>query len=81
MRTTLDLADDALLLAKRVAARERLSLVDAVSRLVLAGAGVRAHPAVQSRPPSLRGRFELLPQRDEVITPAHVRELMGNEAL
>ena len=38
MRTTLNLEDDALLVAKRVAQRERLSLGEAVSRLVRAGA-------------------------------------------
>ena len=81
MRTTLNLADDALLVAKQIAARERLSLGDAVSQLVRAGAGVRAHPAEQARHVPLRGRFALLPQRDEIITPVHVRELMDREGI
>ncbi len=81
MRTTLNLADDALLVAKQVAARDRLSLGDAVSQLVRAGAGVRSHAAEPTRQAPLRGRFALLPQRDEVITPAHVRELMDREGI
>jgi hypothetical protein len=79
VRTTLNLADDALLVAKQIAARERMSLGDAVSQLVRAGAG--AGSVVKGRAPRLRGRFALLPQRDEVITPEHVRELMEREGI
>jgi len=83
MRTTLNLADDALLVAKQIAARERMSLGDAVSQLVRAGAGVGvgAGASVRGRAPRLRGRFALLPQRDEIITPEHVRELMEREGI
>ncbi len=83
MRTTLNLADDALLVARQIAARERVSLGDAVSQLVRAGAGVGvgAGTGVHSRAPRLRGRFALLPQRDEIITPEHVRELMEREGI
>ena len=77
MRTTLNLADDALLVAKQIAARERLSLGEAVSRLVRAGAA--AAPDTPALP--LRGRFALLPRRDEVITPEHIRELMEREGI
>ena len=79
MRTTINFADDALLVAKQVAARERISLGEAVSDLVRAGAGAR--PATASRCASLRGRFALLPQRDEIVTPEHVRELMEREGI
>ncbi|HWI11089.1 MAG TPA: hypothetical protein VNU48_07145 [Burkholderiaceae bacterium] len=79
MRTTLNLAEDALLVAKQIAAREHLSLGDAVSQLVRAGAG--ALPAMKARALPLRGRFALLPQRDEVVTPEHVRELMDREGI
>ena len=79
MRTTLNLADDALLVAKQIAAREHMSLGDAVSQLVRAGA--KAGPVTKGRAPSLRGRFALLPQRDEIITPDHVRELIDREGL
>lgn len=79
MRTTINVSDDALLVAKQVAARERISLGDAVSNLVRAGAGVRS--TVETRSLPLRGRFALLPQRDEIVTPEHVRELMEREGI
>jgi len=83
IRTTLNLADDALLVAKQIAASERVSLGDAVSQLVRAGAGVGVGvgAGVRGRAPRLRGRFALLPQRDEIITPDHVRELMERECI
>ena len=79
MRTTLNLADDALLIAKQIAVREHMSLGDAVSKLVRAGAA--AQPVVQARSLPLRGRFALLPQRDEIVTPEHIRELMDREGI
>lgn len=79
MRTTLNLADDALLVAKQVAARSRLSLGEAVSQLVRAGASARPNAPFIDVP--LRGRFALLPQRDEIITPEHVRELIEREGI
>ncbi len=79
MRTTINFSDDALLVAKQVAARERISLGDAVSNLVRAGAGAR--PATEAKSLPLRGRFALLPQRDEIVTPQHVRELMEREGI
>jgi hypothetical protein len=78
MRTTLNLEEDALLVAKRYASREKLSLGEAVSRLVRQGAQPRATAATRQ---ALRGRFALLPARDEVITPEHVRELMEREGI
>ncbi len=79
MRTTISLDEDVLLVARRLAARERLSLGQAVSRLARRGA---AEPAGSSQPPQkLRGRYALLPVRDEVITPEHVRELMEREGI
>ena len=80
MRTTLNLAEDALLVARQIAARERMSLGDAVSQLVRAGASANpAAKAAASLP--LRGRFALLPQRDEIVTTEHVRELMEREGV
>lgn len=81
MRTTLTIAEDALMVAKHYAAREKTSLGDAVSALIRAGA--RAHaaaPAAENTAP-LRGRFALLPARDEIITVEHVRELMEREGI
>lgn len=79
MRTTLTLAEDAFLVAKHVAQREKLSLGDAVSELVRAGARARAAGGAAQAP--LRGRFAMLPARDEVITVEHVRELMDREGI
>ncbi len=79
MRTTISLDEDALLVARRLAARERISLGQAVSRLIRRGAAgpAGALPAEQK----LRGRYALLPARDEVITPEHIRDLMEREGI
>ena len=74
MRTTLTLTDDAFLYAKQTAARERVSLGEAVSRLVRAGA--RSGQAGQLAAAPLKGKYSLLPARGEVITSAHVRSIM-----
>ena len=79
MRTTLNLSEDALHVAKHHAMREQLSLGDAVSALIRAGAQVHAQGSLAVTP--LRGRFALLPARDEVITIDHVRELMEREGI
>jgi hypothetical protein len=77
MRTTINLHDDALLVARHVAARERISLGEAISRLVRQGAMAQADAVTLP----LRGRFALLPQRDEIITPEHIRDLMEREGI
>ena len=56
-----------------------MSLGDAVSILVRAGAQARAAAPPAAAP--LRGRFALLPARDEIITVEHVRELMEREGI
>lgn len=82
MRTTLNLQEDALIAARNVAQRERLSLGDAVSALIRRGAAApAASSAAAAAGPALRGRFALLPARDEVITPQHIRELMEREGI
>ena len=80
MRTTLNLENDALLAAKQHAAREGVSLGEAASRLIRLGLRAQAaRPA--AKPAPLKGRFALLPERDEVITTDHVRELMEREGI
>ena len=79
MRTTLNISEDALHVAKHYATRQQLSLGDAVSALIRAGAQV--HAQVPSTRAELRGRFAMLPARDEVITIDHVRELMEREGI
>lgn len=81
MRTTLNLADDAAIAARNLAQRESLSLGEAVSELIRRGASVGAPLHAARRHTPLRGRFALLPARDEVITPQHVRELMEREGI
>ena len=68
------LTDDAFLYAKQSAAREHVSLGEAVSRLVRAGA--RSAGAGQRATEPLKGKYSLLPARGEVITSAHVRSIM-----
>ena len=81
MRTTVNLSEDALIAARNVAQRERLSLGEAISELIRRGASAGAIAAREPHAPRLRGRFALLPARDEVITPQHVRELMEREGI
>lgn len=81
MRTTINLAEDALIAARNIARRERISLGDAVSELIRRGSAAGAPGTAASQPPALRGRFALLPARDEIVTPQHVRELMEREDL
>jgi hypothetical protein len=83
MRSTLHLAEDALIAAQTMARRQRMSLGDAVSEWVRRGAsvppgGLAATVAAAS---PLRGRFALLPARDEVIRVGHVRAWMGREGV
>jgi hypothetical protein len=81
MRTTLNIAEDALLAARHLAERERMPLGDAVSELVRRGATTGGPSRAARSAAPLRGRFALLPARDEVITPRHVRELMEREGI
>lgn len=78
MRTTLNLAEDALIAAQALARRRRISLGEAVSELVRRGAEAAPNPATAA---PLRGRFALLPRRDEIVTADHVRALMEREGI
>jgi len=80
VRTTLNLAEDALIAAQTLARRRNLSLGEAVSELVRRGAAAPMGAAPGGSVP-LRGRFALLPQRDEIITSEHVRALMEREGI
>ena len=81
MRTTINLAEDAALAARNLAQRERLSLGEAISELIRRGASAGSGEARGAAAAALRGRFALLPVRDEVITPQHVRALMEREGI
>jgi len=81
MRTTINLEEDAVIVARNVAAREKLSLGEAISELIRRGAACGPAGLQAAGAPPLRGRFALLPARDEVVTPQHVRELMEREGI
>ena len=81
MRTTINLSEDAAIAARNVAQRERLSLGEAISELIRRGASVGPMGATPRAAHALRGRFALLPARDELITPQHLRELMEREGI
>lgn len=81
MRTTLNLADDALIAAQTLARRQQISLGEAVSELVRRGASAPAGPTARSADAPLRGRFALLPRRDETLTAEHIRALMEREGV
>ena len=80
MRTTVTLADDAFIAARNIAQRDRVSLGEAVSELIRRGLAAAPHLDGPNQP-VLRGRFALLPARDEVITPQHIRALMEREGI
>ena len=81
MRTTINLAADAAIAARKVAQCERLSLGEAISELIHRGASAGDLASHACGAPALRGRFALLPQRGEAVTPQHVRDLMGSEGI
>lgn len=81
VRTTLNLDEDALIAARNVGQRERVSLGAAVSELIRRGAAATSAPIKPQARSALRGRFALLAARDEVITPQRVRELMEREGI
>jgi hypothetical protein len=79
MRTTLTLSDDVLVIARQCAARENVSLGEAVSRLVRDGFRARTQQPVTAAQP--RSRYTVLPARDEIVTTEHVRRLMDEEGI
>ena len=81
MRTTLNLDEDALIAARNVGQRERVSLGAAVSELIRRGAAAGSANFEPQARSALRGRFALLAARDELVTPQRVRELMEREGI
>jgi hypothetical protein len=77
MRTTLVLDDDIFAFARACAQRERISIGQAVSKLVRDGIRAQASTAAVGSP--TKSNFALMPMRDEVITSEHVRELMDQD--
>ena len=81
MRTTLNLAEDALIAAQTLARRQQMSLGDAVSELVRRGASATVGSGNTPAAKPLRGRFSLLPRRDEIVTADHIRALIEREGV
>ena len=79
MRTTISIDDDVLLAAKHEATRRKVTLGVATSDLIRAG--LKARGAPQDKSAATVGRFAILPPRDEIITPEHVRRLMEQEGI
>lgn len=79
MRTTLSLADDVVLIARQCAARDHVSLGEAVSRLPRDGYRAQTQrPATQGQ---LKSRYSVLPMRGEITTSERVRRLMDEDGI
>ena len=79
MRTTLALSEDVLLIARQYAARDKVSLGEAVSRL--ARQGVRFQMQQPATKSVFKSRYSVLPSRDQIVTTEHVRRLMDDEGI
>jgi hypothetical protein len=79
MRTTLAIDDDVLMAAKHEATRRNISLGEAASELMRAG--LKSRSQLAQKEASVRGRFAILPPREEIITPEHIYRLMEQEGI
>lgn len=79
MRTTLSIDDDVLNAAKHEALRRNATLSEVATELIRAG--LRSRTDTSIKPAATIGRFAILPPRDEIITPEHVRKLMEQEGI
>ena len=79
MRTTLNIDDDVLNAAKHEALRRNATLSEVATDLIRAGLRSRADTPIKTA--ATIGRFAILPPRDEIITPEHVRKLMEQEGI
>lgn len=79
MRTTLDIDDDILQLAKELAAKEHSTAGAVLSELARQGFHT-AKPAKTAKG-RVRNGVRMLPRRNEPVTLAHVRALMDEEGV
>ena len=79
MRTTLRIDDDVLNAAKHEALRRNATSSEIAIDLIRTGLRSRADTSI--KPAATIGRFAILPPRDEIITPEHVRKLMEQEGI
>ncbi|WP_221032686.1 hypothetical protein [Actomonas aquatica] len=83
MRTTLDIDDDVLSLAKELAAKERRTAGSVISSLARQGYQSGGKPTTTRSPakPRQRNGIAMLPKRATPVTMAHVQKLMDEEGL
>ena len=79
MRTTLDIDDDVLALAKEMAAKERRTAGSVIS--ALARQGYHASSTVELGASRRRNGVRMLPHRARPVTLSHVEKLMEEEGL
>lgn len=79
MRTTLAIDDDIYAYARSHAHRQKISIGEAISRLARDGIRAQNMPLAKAAKP--KSKFALLPARAEIITTAHVRQLMDQEGI
>ena len=79
MRTTLSIDDDVLKAVRHEALRRKATLSEVATDLIRAG--LRSGADASLRPAATIGRFAILPPREEIITPEHVRKLMEQEGI
>ncbi len=75
MRITLSLDEDIHLITRQQATQDGISVGAALSRLARAGLMPKSTPA------PLRSRYSVLEAREEVMTDAHVRQLMETNGI
>tara|TARA_R110002167_G_scaffold192397_1_gene394880 strand:- start:50 stop:298 length:249 start_codon:yes stop_codon:yes gene_type:complete len=82
MRTTLDIDDDVLALAKELAAKERRTAGSILSSLARQGYHAKRTPE-DAALPAIRKRngIRMLPRRQEPVTLAHVQKLLDEEGV
>lgn len=84
MRTTLDIDDDVLLLAKELAAKEKRSagaIISTLARQGLHHSKSSDASLPRSPEPRVRNGIRMLPRRQEPVSLDHVRRLMDDEGL
>lgn len=77
MRTTINIDEDVLEVAKELARREKRTAGEVISDLARKGIHAGTAPAGGKT----RNGVPLLPRRGEAITPAHVQRLMDEEGI
>jgi hypothetical protein len=80
MRTTLDIEPDILQAAKEIAAKERSTAGQVISRLARKGLAL-PEGTTGSATPRIRNGIPMLPKRGEIVTLEHVRRIMEEEAI